>query len=66
MATFGWIMLIVVGAYLVFNAALIFTLTALRGGLESIPAALLISAIAAGAWVVVIFGISPFEITFWN
>jgi len=36
MQTFGWVVFIIGGAWLSFNAALIVGLTCIRGGLESI------------------------------
>jgi len=64
MQTFGWVVFIVGGAWLAFNASLIVGLTFIRGGLESIPATLFVSGLAAVAWLSFALWLSPFSITF--
>lgn len=64
MATFGWLVFIVGGAYAAFQVALIVGLTVIRGGLESIAPALVLSALAAVVWVIFTWWLSPFTITF--
>ena len=64
MQTFGWVVFIIGGAWLSFNAALIVGLTCIRGGLESIPASLFVSGLAAVAWLCFSVWLSPFSIAF--
>ena len=63
MATLGWIVFILGGAYLVFCVA--FMLTLLRGGgLETIALGSQVGAIAASAWIVFAIWLLPINISF--
>ena len=62
MATFGWVVFILGGAYLAGAAG--FALSGLRGGgLEAIPLMIVCGVLSAAAWVVFAFWLSPFAFT---
>lgn len=63
MATLGWIVFILVGAYLVFGFAFLLTISR-GGGLEAIALGSRVGAIAASAWIVFAIWLSPINISF--
>lgn len=55
----GWMSLALVGGYFVVSGVVVIALTLMRGGLETIPHALILGALAGLGWLAVFVWLSP-------